>query len=181
MGRRKNKQVDSLVLTSSLTIHSFADSVKIPSREKLPKSFSSRSLTKVATSVEEHEVNVESDNDDEEDTLDAITKLVEKKDKKNLKEGSLNEKTIPGRRLPYDVWELLSNYILPYTIGKFACICKGSYAVVQRPQFWIKLYRDFYHLDCDLPEWLQPENVIFHQQGLRFVYLLGFDGVITFW
>jgi hypothetical protein len=50
MGRRKSKQMYSLSsLPPSLTIHSFADSVKVPASEKLPKSLSSRSLTKVTS------------------------------------------------------------------------------------------------------------------------------------
>ena len=45
--------------------------------------------------------------------------------------------------LPYDVWELLSNYILPECIGPFSRICKDSYAVINQQPFWAKLYRDF--------------------------------------
>ena len=45
--------------------------------------------------------------------------------------------------LPYDVWELISNYILPECIGSFSRICKDSYAVINQPPFWAKLHRDF--------------------------------------
>ena len=45
--------------------------------------------------------------------------------------------------LPYDVWELVGNYILPESISTFSRICKDSYAVINRPSFWVKLHRDF--------------------------------------
>jgi len=55
--------------------------------------------------------------------------------------------------LPYDVWELISNYILPECIGTFSRICKDSYAVISQPPFWAKLHRDFI-----LEEQLTPRN-----------------------
>ena len=77
------------------------------------------------------------------------------------------QEVLPPRRVPYDVWELLSNYILPCSVGKFAAICKDSYAVTQRPHFWLKLYRDFYHFGCEVPNSLRPEAVMFPPRGLR--------------
>jgi hypothetical protein len=31
----------------------------------------------------------------------------------------------------------------------------------------VKLYRDFYHFGCDLPDHLQPENILEQTHGLR--------------
>ena len=52
---------------------------------------------------------------------------------------------------PYDVWETIGNYILPESIASFGRICKDSYAVVNLPSFWIRLYRDFAYDGQKLP------------------------------
>ena len=44
-----------------------------------------------------------------------------------------------------------SNYILPESIASFGRICKDSYAVVNLPSFWIRLYRDFAYDDQKFP------------------------------
>jgi hypothetical protein len=173
MGRRRNKKNESVgTLSNSLTIHSFADSEKTPSRSswKIPKSFSAGALQKV-TSIEEVEVDL----DDEEDLEDGEVNnespnVIGKKDRKKMKSES-RDGDLPGRHLPYDVWELIGNYILPGSVGTFGAICKDSHSVIQRPAFWLKLYRDFYHFGCELPSQLLPEKVLSQSYGLRYCYL----------
>ena len=58
-----------------------------------------------------------------------------------------------------DFWYLLSKYIQPSDVGKFALICKASYYTVATLGFWRKLY--LRHFDpvvhYDLPERFHPE------------------------
>lgn len=42
---------------------------------------------------------------------------------------------------PLDLWFLISEYITPECVGKFASICKSSYHVVQTAKFWYHLYK----------------------------------------
>ncbi len=171
MGRRKNKSSDTLrSLSNSLTIHSFANATKIPAncswKEKLPKSFSVGALTNVAAVVvEEDVVDVDSDDELEEG---GPRKLKGKKARKKMQTEVQDANSgLEGRRVPYDLWELISGYILPCCVGKFGAICQDSYRVIQRPAFWVKLYRDFYHFGCDLPDHLQPEKILHQTHGLR--------------
>ena len=43
---------------------------------------------------------------------------------------------------PFDFWEILGSYIRPEEVGTFARLCHATYAVVNRPNFWLALYRD---------------------------------------
>ena len=61
--------------------------------------------------------------------------------------------------LPYDVWELIGNYILPESIRTFSRICKDSYAVTNQPPFWVRLHRDFHPFELNTP--------ITHIKGLK--------------
>ena len=169
MGRRKNKSSDTLrSLSNSLTIHSFANAAKIPSScsSKLPKSFSVGALTNVAVAAVEEDV---VDVDSEDELEDGVPRKV--KGKKAKKKMQTNDQEIDsgqeGRLIPYDLWELISGYILPCCVGKFGAICQDSNRVIQRPAFWVKLYRDFYHFGCDLPDHLQPEKILHQTHGLR--------------
>ena len=42
---------------------------------------------------------------------------------------------------PFDFWEILGSYIRPEEVGTFARLCHATYAVVNRPNFWLALYR----------------------------------------
>ena len=58
---------------------------------------------------------------------------------------------------PLDIWFLISEHIEPEDVGRFAGICKMSYAVVQTAKFWFKLYKRYYRKDnSNLPERLKP-------------------------
>ena len=41
---------------------------------------------------------------------------------------------------PYDLWEILSEYISPESVGKFACLCKNAYLAIKRVSFWLNLH-----------------------------------------
>lgn len=72
---------------------------------------------------------------------------------------SSNEKEAlsTGNEYPFDVWFLISQQIRPEDIGRFAAICKTSYAVVCSAQFWLSIYRRFYNFQPHLPRCLQPD------------------------
>ena len=53
------------------------------------------------------------------------------------------EETPSCVNLPYDVWELIGNYVNPESIATFGSICKDSYTVINQPSFWLQMYRNF--------------------------------------
>ena len=77
----------------------------------------------------------------------------------------------PTFQFPPEIWVLLSHYILPEDVARYAqkkgkmflklamltkpwlffysfgAVCRDSYAVVNSPSFWLKLYKDFYAID----------------------------------
>lgn len=42
---------------------------------------------------------------------------------------------------PMDIWQILSRYIKPEDVGRFAGICRSANAVVNSPSFWFSLYK----------------------------------------
>lgn len=42
---------------------------------------------------------------------------------------------------PSDFWYILSNYIRPEDVGRFAGICKNAYDAVNCASFWFSLYK----------------------------------------
>ncbi|XP_019698964.1 transmembrane protein 183 isoform X2 [Harpegnathos saltator] len=77
-----------------------------------------------------------------------------------------NTKEKDGIDYPLDIWFIISEYIPPETVGKFARICKSSYYVTTTAKFWFHLYKVYHKYVPDLPERLQPECMM-RQHGLR--------------
>lgn len=46
-----------------------------------------------------------------------------------------------GIDYPLDIWFIISEYIQPEAVGKFARICKSSYYVTTTGKFWFHLYK----------------------------------------
>ncbi|XP_014468156.1 PREDICTED: transmembrane protein 183 isoform X2 [Dinoponera quadriceps] len=67
---------------------------------------------------------------------------------------------------PLDIWFVISEYIPPETVGKFARICKSSHYVTTTAKFWFHLYKTYHKHVSDLPDRLQPECMM-RQHGLR--------------
>lgn len=65
-----------------------------------------------------------------------------------------------GKDYPMDIWFLISEYIRPEDVGRFASICKTSFAVTNTAKFWFSLYKRYYHNVPNLPERLQPECML---------------------
>ncbi|XP_019888427.1 transmembrane protein 183 isoform X2 [Ooceraea biroi] len=70
-----------------------------------------------------------------------------------------------GINYPLDIWFIISEYIRPEAVGKFARICKSSYYVTTTGKFWFHLYKLYYKFVPNLPERLQPQCMRLH--GLR--------------
>ncbi|XP_008544349.1 transmembrane protein 183A [Microplitis demolitor] len=89
--------------------------------------------------------------------------IVDKLEKCNIKEQITLE---TGIEYPLDLWFLLSEYIKPEDIGKFASICKSSNYVTRTGKFWFHLYKRYYKPLPHLPERLRPECMVL-LRGLR--------------
>lgn len=74
--------------------------------------------------------------------------------------------TATGKEYPLDVWFLISEYIQPEDVSRFAAICKASYSVVCTAKFWVNIYRRFYKFEPNLPEHLKPD-CLFRLYGLK--------------
>ncbi|XP_065564844.1 transmembrane protein 183-like [Artemia franciscana] len=71
-----------------------------------------------------------------------------------------------GNTYPIDIWYILSYYISPEDVGRFALICKSSAAVINSMGFWRRLYKNHYDSKAQLPERLKPESMK-RQYGLK--------------
>ena len=69
---------------------------------------------------------------------------------------------------PSEIWILLSDYIQPENVGRYARICRTTYNIVSSQGFWRRLYRRHYDnlQHCDLPQRFQPECMS-RPRGLR--------------
>lgn len=71
-----------------------------------------------------------------------------------------------GIDYPLDIWFIISEYIKPEAVGKFACICRSSYYVTTTAKFWFHLYKTYYKFVPGIPQRLQPPWMK-QQHGLR--------------
>lgn len=144
---------------SDITINDFANSSVCKNRIK-------KSSTSVTHALKKLEINDkawdEKDLEDfdfvpeenEDGTVSFVTKTVECRKKKAASEDQTRDQ---GNEYPLDVWYLISDYVRPEDVGRFAGICKISRAVVQTAKFWFGLYKRYYINVKNLPERLQPE------------------------
>ncbi|XP_029990590.1 transmembrane protein 183A isoform X1 [Sphaeramia orbicularis] len=84
------------------------------------------------------------------------TKVARKKKNKRRKE---NSESSDGEDYPVDIWLVLSSYIRPEDVCRFALICRNAWTVTCTAAFWTRLYRRHYKIDTDLPFRLQPDSV----------------------
>ncbi|XP_008318414.1 transmembrane protein 183A [Cynoglossus semilaevis] len=92
------------------------------------------------------------DLDPEEDGINE-NKVYLKKKNKRRKESS------EGEEYPVDIWLVLSSYIRPEDVCRFALICKNAWTATCTAAFWKRLYRRHYKMDADLPCRLQPDCI----------------------
>ncbi|XP_033822233.1 transmembrane protein 183A [Periophthalmus magnuspinnatus] len=89
---------------------------------------------------------------DEENQSKAAHKKKNKRRKENGESGD-------GQEYPVDIWLVLSSYIRPEDVCRFALICRNAWIVTCTAAFWSRLYKRHYNVDADLPLRLQPDSV----------------------
>lgn len=58
---------------------------------------------------------------------------------------------------PSDIWYLISEYISPEDVGRFALISRQTYAITTTMKFWKNLYKRYLCANVALPIRLQPD------------------------
>uniref|UniRef100_A0A3P8NX14 Transmembrane protein 183A n=1 Tax=Astatotilapia calliptera TaxID=8154 RepID=A0A3P8NX14_ASTCA len=97
-----------------------------------------------------------SDEQDPEEDGENETKVSRKKKNKRRKE---NSESSDGVDYPVDIWLVLSSYIRPEDVCRFALICRNAWTVTCTAAFWTRLYRRHYRIDVELPLRLQPVSI----------------------
>ncbi|XP_026163877.1 transmembrane protein 183A isoform X2 [Mastacembelus armatus] len=97
-----------------------------------------------------------SDDLDPEEDGENETKVGRKKKNKRRKESS---ESSDGEEYPVDIWLVLSSYIRPEDVCRFALICRNAWTVTCTAAFWTRLYKRHYRIDADLPFRLQPDSI----------------------
>jgi hypothetical protein len=95
-----------------------------------------------------------------------IQKLEPRRRKKTVSNSEERKPDNTGNEYPIDIWFLISEYIRPEDVGRFAGICKASYEVVSTAKFWFSMYKRYYKSVPNLPERLHPE-CLFRKYGIR--------------
>lgn len=149
---------------ADVTINDFANSTICKNRVK-------KSSTNVVHALKSLDISDKSWDETEYDDLDfvaeknedgTISYVMKKNDIRRRKKKSftVTNDEINGNDYPLDIWFLISEYIRPEDVGRFAGICKSSYEVVQTAKFWYHLYKKYYKSVIKLPERLQPECML---------------------
>ncbi|XP_043271807.1 transmembrane protein 183 [Venturia canescens] len=97
--------------------------------------------------------------------VEEVSKVKDTKPRRKSKSKDLSEED-QGTDYPLDLWFLISEYIEPEAVGKFASICKSSYHVVRTAKFWFHIYKRYYRHDAILPARLRPDCMV-RVEGLR--------------
>uniref|UniRef100_A0A3P8V3W3 Transmembrane protein 183A n=1 Tax=Cynoglossus semilaevis TaxID=244447 RepID=A0A3P8V3W3_CYNSE len=79
--------------------------------------------------------------------------------KKAVVNAVAKEESSEGEEYPVDIWLVLSSYIRPEDVCRFALICKNAWTATCTAAFWKRLYRRHYKMDADLPCRLQPDCI----------------------
>ncbi|RUS76769.1 hypothetical protein EGW08_015476, partial [Elysia chlorotica] len=69
------------------------------------------------------------------------------------------QKETAGRTYPDDLWYILSEYIDPEDIGRFAGICHGTHQITLMSSFWRKLYARYYKDKLGLADYAKPTSM----------------------
>ncbi|CAH0399655.1 unnamed protein product [Chilo suppressalis] len=108
--------------------------------------------------------------DEEYDLVEEInedgTKSIIRKKKRNHSKCENNIDDSPGIVYPEIVWYLISKFIKPEDVGRFAGINRSAYAITKRESFWRSLYNKYCENKLKLPDRLRLENS-YKVYGLR--------------
>uniref|UniRef100_A0AAG5CW09 F-box domain-containing protein n=1 Tax=Anopheles atroparvus TaxID=41427 RepID=A0AAG5CW09_ANOAO len=137
-----------------LTIYAYANSTKCTNR-----------ASKVSHKLTVDEIELESDVGPEDSELDH--QLAEDRGrtaKKRQADESLQ--MVEYHDYHIDLWFLVSEFIRPEDVCRFALICRKTAEVVQSGRFWSQLYRSHYNRTIELPPRFQPDSMV-RLRGLR--------------
>ncbi|KAK5649641.1 hypothetical protein RI129_000670 [Pyrocoelia pectoralis] len=166
--KKTNKQHSKTL--GDVTINDFANADVVKTRQK-------KSTSNVTNVIKQNESDKAWDEIDDFENCDFVREVNEdgtyvvvlrkqshtdRKSKENCSSDSVHA----GNSYPLDIWFLISEYIRPQDVGKFAGICKASYAVVCSAKFWFSLYKRYYKYAPSLPHHLAPEHIV-RFYGLR--------------
>lgn len=87
-----------------------------------------------------------------------------KKSKKQIIE-KLNENHVYSD-YHLDIWFLISEYISPENVGRFAGICRKTDFIVSSAKFWFFMYKKYYNKNIQLPVRFHPDCMV-RLGGLR--------------
>nr|XP_053629420.1 transmembrane protein 183-like isoform X2 [Cherax quadricarinatus] len=71
-----------------------------------------------------------------------------------------------GINYPLDIWFIISEYLRPEDVGRFATTCQATYYVTTTAKFWFSMYRRHYTWVPELPTQLADWNMDY-TEGLR--------------
>lgn len=128
-----------------VSIQDFANSSRITTTQRLPKSqLSQPSRVKAPSSnLLEAPVDFEESEDEDDPAAEDCEDITMNLGVGDLKVPQAGEPV----RHPPEVWHLVGNYILPEDVSRFGAVCRDTYAVVNSASFWLQLYKDFYYID----------------------------------
>jgi hypothetical protein len=99
--------------------------------------------------------------DDDEEAVD-ILKNKPNSRRRKLKSASESAQDLSQPYSDYhiDVWYLISRFIDPEDVKRFALICTKTAQVIESAQFWIRLYKQHYSEGAQVPMRFQPECMV---------------------
>ncbi|XP_018354777.1 PREDICTED: transmembrane protein 183B-like isoform X1 [Trachymyrmex septentrionalis] len=153
---KERRETDNLV-GADMTIDESANALRIPAKFK-------KSVRNVSNEVKQ-EVTKQEEELVWDDTDENLLKDNMKGRRNRRSKCQNNNDEDEGVDYPSDIWFIISEYIQPEAVGKFARICKSSYYVTTTGKFWFHLYKSYYKFVPSLPERLQPQCQRLH--GLR--------------
>ncbi|KAH9500491.1 hypothetical protein Btru_072067 [Bulinus truncatus] len=170
---KKGKRRQSLLNSSDITLHNFADAPIPNSCSRIKKSvISATGVGAIPKTVSAQKL-VEKEDEAlswfEKDLEDFVFDDVPEEDEENvlpLKAASgdikkkKKDKNTGGIVYPADLWYMIGNYIHPDDIGRFAAICQAARLVTHTPTFWRNLYKRYYSKGRDgLPDHVKPHTM----------------------
>lgn len=153
----KNIFVFNLIL--DISIKDYADADQLKSNGRIRKSVGTPKIEAVAIANDEYEAL---------DVHDVIVDVTAKKSTKSKMSNSTAEADNEHiyNDFPNDIWFLISEFVAPEDIPRFALICKQTYAITTTLKFWKNLYRRHYKTGVELPVRLQLDCMA-RPRGIR--------------
>lgn len=151
--QRKNLRLiaQCCISFSDVTLNEFANSNVVQECKRIRK--------KNVHAIKEIPLHVDTDDaialDDGEDENVVTNKMANLK-LKGSTDGSMEDEHVYST-YPNDVWYLISEFIQPEDVLRFALICKQTYAITTTMKFWRTLYKRHYNGQVELPVRLQPD------------------------